>query len=108
DPDELDVDDLDLEEDEDLLDPEDDDDSNIGASGEQKHISPYMWLLLLIPIGAGLIVYRYRVTIQTMLIRLRFKYRDNEETYQKAYLHLLKLLNIKGVTHPPEQTLREF
>lgn len=87
---------------------DEEDESDSGGGKSERNISPLYWLLLFIPIVAGLIVYQYRMNIQTWLIGKRLKRRHNEQTYQKAYLHLLTLLALNGYAHPPEQSLREY
>ncbi|PAV27815.1 hypothetical protein CIL05_19905 [Virgibacillus profundi] len=56
----------------------------------------------------ALIIYKTRFRWQTFIVEMKFTKKQDAKTYQDAYHHLMKILNYKGITKEPDQTLREF
>ncbi|CDQ20634.1 transglutaminase TgpA family protein [Halobacillus karajensis] len=89
------------------MDGEEQSSDQAGAGSSDQHNT---WIVVLsvgfLIIAVILFVTRYR-WMSMFLIR---KYRKNsdEQTYEKAYLYLLKVLDYKGFKRKPEQTLRDF
>ncbi|ARI78602.1 transglutaminase TgpA family protein [Halobacillus mangrovi] len=80
-----------------------------GALGENSDQS-YTWIWVLaggIVIG-GTILFFTRYRWMSFLLIRRYRNNQGEDTYEKAYQYLLKVLEHKGIKRQPEQTLREY
>ncbi|KHE72784.1 transglutaminase domain-containing protein [Halobacillus sp. BBL2006] len=82
------------------------DQENIGGSSENSYT--WKWVLLVILILAGAILFFTRYRWMTALLIRRYRNNQDEETYEKAYQYLLKVLEHKGIKRHPQQTLREY
>ncbi|UOQ92001.1 transglutaminaseTgpA domain-containing protein [Halobacillus shinanisalinarum] len=75
-------------------------------SGQQTTLSLWISLLAALIIAAALYYTRFR-WMTAILIR-RFRKRDSEDTYERAYQYLLKVLEHRGLKRSPDQTLRDY
>ncbi|MBX0359441.1 transglutaminaseTgpA domain-containing protein [Halobacillus sp. Nhm2S1] len=79
-----------------------------GAAGSSDRNSTWLWVLLSAIVLAAIILYFTRYRWMTALLIRKYRNNKDEETYEKAYHYLLKVLDHKGFKRKPEQTLREF
>lgn len=66
------------------------------------------WALFLLIIGCLFLLYRYWPILQTAYYRRRMEKSPSIDSYQKAYIHLLQLLEGQGFIKKRHETLREF
>ncbi|WP_281659079.1 transglutaminase domain-containing protein [Halobacillus sp. Cin3] len=59
-------------------------------------------------LAAGILLYVTRYRWMAALLIRRYRRSEDEETYEKAYHFLLKVLNHKGLKRKPDQTLRDY
>ncbi|WP_146815714.1 transglutaminase TgpA family protein [Halobacillus faecis] len=79
-----------------------------GAAGSSNQSYTWLWVLLSAILVAAIILYFTRYRWMTALLIRKYRKNKDEETYEKAYHYLLKVLDHKGFKRKPEQTLREF
>ncbi len=79
-----------------------------GAAGSSDQSYTWLWVLLSAILVAAIILYFTRYRWMTALLIRKYRKNKDEETYEKAYHYLLKVLDHKGFKRKPEQTLREF
>ncbi|SFG54898.1 protein of unknown function [Halobacillus alkaliphilus] len=82
------------------------DSESVNIDSEQSYVWVYVLAAFLILALLVLYVTRYK-WISAFLIR-RYRKKEDEETYEKAYQYLLKVLEHKGFKRKPEQTLRDY
>lgn len=86
-------------------------DQEVATGKEEKNNIFLQWLLILgfvIISILAIAIYKYRIQIKIWFIKKRLERKPNVETYQKAYLYLLKLLKREGLKRNPDQTLRQY
>ncbi|MGP4067006.1 transglutaminase TgpA family protein [Halobacillus sp. B29] len=82
------------------------DSESVNIDSEQSYVWVYVLAAFLLLALLVLYVTRYK-WISAFLIR-RYRKKEDEETYEKAYQYLLKVLDHKGFKRKPEQTLRDY
>ncbi|MGP4076007.1 transglutaminaseTgpA domain-containing protein [Halobacillus sp. K22] len=82
------------------------DSESVNIDSEQSYVWVYVLAGFLLLALLVLYVTRYK-WISAFLIR-RYRGKEDEETYEKAYQYLLKVLDHKGFKRKPEQTLRDY
>ena len=82
------------------------DSESVNIDSEQSYVWVYVLAAFLLLTLLVLYVTRYK-WISAFLIR-RYRKKEDEETYEKAYQYLLKVLDHKGFKRKPEQTLRDY
>ncbi|MFD1066842.1 transglutaminase domain-containing protein [Oceanobacillus locisalsi] len=82
------------------------------ASDEASGISTMTGVILIgiaaVILLALLILYKKRREIRIYFLQRRLEHRFDEDSFQEAYLYLLKLANKKGFKRGNDETLREF
>ncbi|GAB3043306.1 transglutaminase TgpA family protein [Virgibacillus ainsalahensis] len=92
--------------------PEEESQTTMAENNTAENEFTINWWLVVITIGVmillAFVLYVTRFRWQTHLLAVSFRRKQDAKTYQKAYHHLLKILEHRGLKKEPDQTLREY
>ncbi|QAS52147.1 transglutaminase TgpA family protein [Halobacillus litoralis] len=81
-------------------------DAGVGGSSDKSYT--WLWITLTAILVTAVLLYITRFRWMSALLIRRYRKNKDEDTYEKAYQYLLKLLAHKGLKRKPEQTLRDY